>query len=292
MMTTLDFDLVRRTRAQHPERIIDAIRDRRRSPLLREDRLLIIAADHTARGVMSAAATSMSDRYDLLERLATALRRPGVDGVLATADIIADLAVLGLLDDRILVTAVNRGGLAGSVFEVDDRTTGSSIRSSVAFAADATKMLIRIDDGDERTAGALERAARTVDESASASLPILLEPFLSSPVSGSLLNQLDADSMIRAIAIASGLGGDSSYSWLKLPVVGDMERVMRSTTLPTLLLGGDPSANPANVYESWGDALALPGVRGLVVGRSMLYPVDGDVAAAVDRAAELVHAAA
>ena len=33
----------------------------------------------------------MNDRHDLLERLVTALARPGVDGLLATADIAEDL---------------------------------------------------------------------------------------------------------------------------------------------------------------------------------------------------------
>ena len=44
---------------------------------------------------------------------------------------------------------------------------------------------------------------------------------------------------------------------------------------------------------SWGfvlvKALELPAVRGLVIGRALLFPPDGDVAAAVDIAAELVH---
>ena len=68
-----------------------------------------------------------------------------------------------------------------------------------------------------------------------------------------------------------------------------MARVMAATTLPTLLLGGDPSSRPLETYAAWADALALPGVRGLVVGRTLLYPPDGDVAAAVDVAAGLVH---
>ncbi|SNS08914.1 hypothetical protein SAMN06265355_110324 [Actinomadura mexicana] len=34
--------------------------------------------------------------------------------------------------------------------------------------------------------------------------------------------------------------------------------------------------------------MRLPTVRGLVVGRSLLYPPDGDVAAAVDAAVELL----
>jgi hypothetical protein len=64
---------------------------------------------------------------------------------------------------------------------------------------------------------------------------------------------------------------------------------MESTTLPTLLLGGDTGAAPEETYAAWGAALALPGVHGLMVGRSLLYPHDGDVAQAVDTAAGLVH---
>jgi hypothetical protein len=92
-----------------------------------------------------------------------------------------------------------------------------------------------------------------------------------------------------SVAIAAGLGNSSAYSWLKLPVVPDMERVMAATTLPTLLLGGDPTGDESELREQWAHALGLPGVRGLVVGRSLLYPAGGDVAHAVDAATNLVH---
>jgi hypothetical protein len=64
---------------------------------------------------------------------------------------------------------------------------------------------------------------------------------------------------------------------------------MDATTLPTLLLGGDPEGAPDETYAAWEAALALPSVRGLVVGRTMLYPIDDDVANAVDTAASLVR---
>jgi hypothetical protein len=95
--------------------------------------------------------------------------------------------------------------------------------------------------------------------------------------------------VVRSVAIASGLGVTSAYTWLKLPVVDDMATVMAGTTLPSLLLGGDPSGHPDETYAKWRDALALPGVRGLVVGRALLYPPDGDVAGAVDAAVSLVR---
>jgi hypothetical protein len=71
--------------------------------------------------------------------------------------------------------------------------------------------------------------------------------------------------------------------------VEEMERVLDSTTLPCLLLGGDPKGDPAGTYATWGHALTRPSAAGLVVGRALLYPPDGDVAAAVDTAADLVH---
>jgi len=108
---------------------------------------------------------------------------------------------------------------------------------------------------------------------------------------GRVVNLLDPESTIKSISVASALGGSSAHTWLKLPVVDELERVMDATTLPTLLLGGDPQGDPQDTYASWGASLDLPAVRGLVVGRALLYPPDGDVAAAVDIAAELVHGA-
>jgi hypothetical protein len=255
---------------------------------------MIIAADHTARGVFSAGSQSdvMSDRYQLLERLMIALSRPGVDGVLGTADILEDLALLGALDDKLAIGAVNRGGLAKASFEIDDRLTGYDMDSTVRSRLDGAKILVRICLQDDRTADVLELAAEVVDAAAAARTPILLEPFMSSRrEDGKLVNELNAQAVAHSIAIVSGLGGSSAYSWLKIPVVPDMERVMAATTLPALLLGGDPALDPERTYASWSDALRLPGVRGLVVGRTMLYPTDGDVAANVDIAARLVHGA-
>ena len=128
-----------------------------------------------------------------------------------------------------------------------------------------------------------------VNEAAEAQIPIMLEPFMSDWVDGKIVNDLTPDAVILSIGIASGIGNSSAYTWLKLPVVEDMERVMASTTLPTLLLGGDPQGDAEETFAQWRHALTLPGVRGLVVGRSLLYPADGDVVSAIDTAAALVH---
>jgi DhnA family fructose-bisphosphate aldolase class Ia len=291
-LTSDAFARLRDLRAARPGAIADALANRRRRDLVRGDgRLFIVAADHPARGALAVGAdpVAMADRYDLLDRLAVALTRPGVDGVLGTPDIIDDLAVLGLLDDKIVVGSMNRGGLRGASFEMDDRMTAYDIPTISAAGIDVAKALVRIDLADPATASTLQATAEAVTAAAAARVPIMLEPFLSHRADGRIVNDLSTDAVIHSIAIASGLGASSASTWMKLPVVDGMERVMAATTLPTLLLGGDSGADPDDTFAAWEEALALPGVRGLTVGRTLLYPPDGDVAAAVDIAARLVH---
>jgi DhnA family fructose-bisphosphate aldolase class Ia len=128
-----------------------------------------------------------------------------------------------------------------------------------------------------------------VSELSAAGLLALLEPFWSFRVDGRVVNDLSTPAVVRSVAVASGLGSRSAHTWLKLPVVEGMEDVMAATTLPTLLLGGDPSGSPEATFAAWERALMVPGVRGLVIGRALLYPPDGNVAAAVDISAGLVH---
>ncbi|OUE08074.1 deoxyribose-phosphate aldolase [Clavibacter michiganensis] len=286
------FQALRDVRATDPGAVARALAGRARRPLLRDDgRLLIVAADHPARGALGVGDDPMAlaDRYELLAGLATALTRDGVDGVLGTPDIVDDLALLGLLDDKVVVGSMNRGGLRGAVFEMDDRFTAYDVDGIVRDGLDFAKTLVRVNLGDAGTAPTLEANARAVDAAVRAGLPIMLEPFLSAWHEGRIVNDLSADAVITSIAIASGLGSSSARTWMKLPVVDDMARVMAATTLPTLLLGGDPQGSGEDTWSAWEAALDLPGVRGLVVGRTLIHPADGDVARAVDQAVALVH---
>ncbi|TDU88344.1 DhnA family fructose-bisphosphate aldolase class Ia [Kribbella voronezhensis] len=280
-------------RVRHPERIAEAWQQRRRREVVGEDgRLLIVAADHPARGALGVRgdAMAMASRPGLIDRLVTALERPGVDGVLATPDVLEDLLLLGALEGKVVIGSMNRGGLQGASFELDDRFTAYGTADDlVARRLDGGKMLTRICLEDPGTVATLESSARAVTELADCKLLAMVEPFWSVRREGRVVNLLDPDSVIKSVHIAAGLGASSAYTWLKLPVVDDLERVMEATTLPTLLLGGDPTVAPEETYASWGKALSLPSVRGLVVGRALLFPPDGDVASAVDQASTLVH---
>ncbi|MEU3935220.1 deoxyribose-phosphate aldolase [Streptomyces sp. NPDC029044] len=281
-------------RARNPEAVAEAAARRTRRPLLGDSgRLMIVAADHPARGALGVGdrRLAMANRADLLERLCTALSRPGVDGVLATADILEDLLLLGVLDDKVVMGSMNRGGLAGAAFEMDDRFTGHRAEDIARLRFDAGKLLVRIDYDDPGSLTTLESTARAIDAMAAERLPLFVEPFISRRVDGAVRNDLSAEAVTRSVAIASGLGGTSAYTWLKLPVTDDpddMAEVLETSTLPVVLLGGEVGDDQDAAYERWRKALRLPTVQGMVVGRSLLYPAGGSVEEAVDTAVGLL----
>lgn len=280
------------TRVRRPGAVAEAAAARRRpaSLLGEHGRLMMIAADHPARGALRAGdhAFAMADRADLLDRLVLALSRPGVNGVLGTPDVLEDLLLLGALEGKVVVGSMNRGGLAGTDFEIDDRFTAYDAASIAASGFEGGKMLTRIDARDPATVATLAACAAAVGELAAHGLMAMVEPFISHRVDGRVRNELTADAMVRAMTVAAGLGATSAHTWLKVPIVEEMERAMAATTLPALILGGEVSADPDATFASWSKALALPTVQGLVIGRSLLYPPGDDVAAAVDAAVGLL----
>jgi hypothetical protein len=280
-------------RTRRPQAIAEAAarRSRRAALLGEDDQLFIIAADHPARGALRVGDRPMAiaDRLDLLERMSVALSRPGVDGVLGTADIIEDLLLLGVLEDKVVIGSMNRGGLAGTAFEIDDRFTGYDAPAIARMGFDGGKMLFRIDPDDPATVVTMESCAKAISALAAHGLMAMVEPFISHRVDGRVRNDLSPEAVIRSIAVTAGLGTTSAYTWLKVPVVDDMERVLAASTLPALLLGGEVSADQDAAFDLWRKALQIPSVHGLVIGRSLLFPPDDDVAGAVDATVRLMR---
>lgn len=294
-MVQLDLAALRELRAQHSGAVAEAAGKRQRRPFLDQSgRLMLLAADHTARGVLGVHGRelAMADRGELLRRLVAALSRPGVDGVLGTADILEDLLLLGALEGKVVIGSMNRGGLAGSSYELDDRFTGFDARTIKKMNFDAGKMLCRISFDDHGSLTTLEACGKAVTELARRGLVALIEPFICDSSGGRVTNQLTAEAFATSVSVASALGATSAYTWLKIPVVPGIERAVAATTLPMLMLGGDSGTAPEQTFARWEHALALPGVRGLVAGRTLLYPLDDDVERAVDTAAGLVHGTA
>lgn len=296
---TLEDDRWRRLveqRACDPGAISQAYAARTRPDRLLSERgtLFLVAADHPARGALASGGDkmAMADRRSLLARLVEALSHPAVDGVLGTPDVVEELLLLGALEGKVVIGSMNRGGLDGAVWTMDDRFTGYDASSIAANRLEGGKMLLRIDDQDAGTVDTLEGCADAVSELAAHGLVAMVEPLpYRREDDGRLTLLKDTPSLARAISVASGLGTTSAHTWLKMPSCEEPDAVFASTTLPCVVLGGVPSPNPEEDLESWGRALKQPTVRGLVVGRALLYPPDGDVYGAVDAAAAVLGAA-
>ena len=282
-------------RAAQPEAVAEAYARRARPARLLNERgaMFLVAADHTARGMLRSGGDpmAMADRRDLLDRLVTALAHPDVDGFLGSPDVVEELLLLGALEGKVVIGSMNRGGLDGATWTMDDRFTGYDAASIVTCRLEGGKMLLRIDDEDPATAPTLEACAQAVTQLAAHKVMAMVEPLpYSRSEDGSLTLRLDAPSLVRAATVASALGTTSAYTWLKMPACDDPEVVFGATTLPCVVLGGVPGPDFAAQVESWGRTLRQPVVRGLVIGRTVLYPDGGDVAGTVDAAAKVLRA--
>jgi len=94
---------------------------------------------------------------------------------LATADIAEDLLLLGALEDKLVFSSINRGGIQGSAFEIDDRNTGYDVRGTIEAGFDGAKMLTRIDLDDPATVATLEAQGKVITELNRARLIAMVE---------------------------------------------------------------------------------------------------------------------
>jgi hypothetical protein len=168
------------TRATRPQAVAEAYASRTRPEHLLSEQgsIFLVAADHPARGSLASGGDlmAMADRRGLLERLVTALSRPGVDGALGSPDIVEELLLLGALEGKVVVGSMNRGGLDGAAWTMDDRFTGYDAAGIKACRLEGGKMLLRIDDRDAGTASTIHACAQAVTDLAGHQLMAMVEP--------------------------------------------------------------------------------------------------------------------
>jgi hypothetical protein len=291
------------SRISDPECALRRARIRvRRKGLAPAGKLNILAADHPARRVTKVGndELGMADRRDYLARVLRILSSERVDGLMATMDILEDLLAIdsvicqhggaAFLDHKLLIVSLNRGGLAGSVWELDDPMTGASPATCAAWHLDGAKILLRIGDEDPGSLKTMLASARAITEANALNLPTFLEPLPVTRTGTAWTVKKDPESLARIAGVASALGDSSRHLWLKLPYCAGYEVVARSTTLPILLLGGEAAGNPAPFLKELAGALgAGPNVRGALVGRNVLYPGDEDPLPMADAVGGIIH---
>jgi hypothetical protein len=291
------------TRVNDPEFAWRAAQVRvRREHLAPSGKLNILAADHPARNVTKVGdqPLAMADRRDYLARILRVLTSRRVDGIMATMDILEDLlsidaflrgaAAPTILDHRLLIASLNRGGLAGSSWELDDPMTGATPATCHAWRLDGAKVLLRADANEPASLKTLLASAQAINECNALRVPMFLEPLPVTKTDKGYTVVKTAAALAQLAGVASALGDSSRYLWLKLPYCDGYETVARATTLPILLLGGESAGDPSPFLRQLESAMSAgPNVRGALVGRNVLYPGDEDPLAMAEAAGGIVH---
>ncbi len=302
----IPFDLFQQItdiRVENPDYIVDWSNRRiKRDHFTRNGKLNVVAADHPARGSVSVGknAFEMSDRHELLARLVDVLHSEWVDGILGSMDILEELIILhglfkesgklGFLDEKLLITSLNRGGFPGSSWEMNDPITGTNAATCVRVGIDAAKMLLRLDPGDDKSLQTIQYCSEGVRDFNEHKLPIFLEPLPVSKENDLFKVIKDPDRLIPLVTMTSALGTSSKHIWLKLPFTKDFERVAAATTLPVVILGGDRAESLEGLITDLKEAMASGHqVRGAMFGRNVLYPENQSPREVANEIGKIIH---
>lgn len=297
------FGLLTDLRVNKPQLIYEEAQKRKqRKELTRDGKLLILACDHPGRHVANVGSDliGMGDRLDYLSRILRVMVHGEVDGVMATPDIIEDLLLINylvkdnggesFLDEKVLLGCMNRAGLDGASFEMDDRMTAYSAESMQELKVDGAKMMFRLDPNAKYSGRTIVYCARAISDCNKYNLPVFLEPLPVEHTPSGYKVKMNMEDMVKTIGVASALGDSSRNLWLKIPYVENYHRVVRATSLPILMLGGASTGNPLGTLEQFQRGLgAGANVRGAMVGRNVLYPGMDDPQAVAVAIGRMIH---
>lgn len=297
------FDLITEIRVTRPGVIMEeAATRRRRESLTTDGRLTILAGDHPARLVLRVGddPMAMSERWGLLARILRVVTTDEIDGVMATPDIMEELLIVnrldkehggpGFLDGKVLLGCMNRGGLAGATFELDDRMTAYTAERIEALRLDAAKMMFRLDLTDPASLATIEYCVKAINDCHDRGIPVFLEALYIERKDGKLTSVKHADALIKVVGVATALGASSTPTWLKIPYCEQFERVAQATTCPILMLGGESRGNPTGILEEFAAGMkAGASVRGALVGRNVTFPGKDDPRAVALAVSGIVH---
>ena len=274
----------------------------RREEITEDGRLVILAADHPARMVTGVGddPVRMGDRGEYLGRIVRVMRSGFVDGLMTTPDLMEEVLAIDLngcgsggesfLDRKVLIGCMNRGGLAGTTFEMDDHFTAFTAQQMAAMNLDGAKLMFRLEPLEFGSGRTIEACSRAINECVDRELTAFLEALMVSFQDGKYVVDKSVEALVRICGVASALGRTSWKTWLKLPHTVDYSLVARATTCPILMLGGPATGDPGGLFADFVDGMSAgDNVRGALVGRNVLFPGDEDPAAVAAGVWAVVH---
>lgn len=299
------FDMITDIRVTKPYIIEEEAKSRRkRESLTYDGKLIILACDHPARNVTSVGdnPVGMGNRYDYLSRICRVLSSDEIDGVMTTPDIMEELFIINyiykersgksFLDNKVLIGCMNRAGLAGFSYEMDDRMTAYNAETIFNMRLDGAKILLRLDKQSRESIKTMDYCSDAINQCNKYNLPVMIEPLPVelSPDGKGYSTKMDRDAIIQTIGIASAMGSSSRNSWIKIPYIDGYDLVVKSTTMPILMLGGASQGSPVNTIKNFEKGLgAGKNVRGALVGRNVLYPGRDDPQAIAVSISRMIH---
>nr|MDO8099049.1 aldolase [Candidatus Njordarchaeota archaeon] len=283
--------------------VLEEARKRMRRPSLTKDgKLTILAADHPARMVTQVGddPVAMGNRYELLGRILRVITDEEFDGVMSTPDIIDELFIVNhlvkeaggksFLDNKVILGCMNRGGLSGTVFEMDDMMTAYTSEGVKEMRLDGAKIMFRLETTEKESGLTISYCARVINELNKLGIPVFVETLPVKKEAGKYKTVKDVTPLIQVIGVASGLGYSSMNTWLKIPYCEDFGRVAKATTCPILLLGGEATGSPIDILKQFVEGMkAGKNVRGALVGRNVTYPGRDDPLAVASAVYRIVH---
>jgi DhnA family fructose-bisphosphate aldolase class Ia len=297
------FDRITEVRVNEPQVIQEeATRRVRRDKLAVDGKLTILAADHPARRVTSVGdnPVTMADRLQYLGRVLRVIASEEFDGVMGPTDIIEELFIVNhlvrqdsgqsFLDKKVMLGCMNRGGLSGAVFEMDDRFTSFTAEAISRLRLDGAKLMVRIEDQEPASLRTIDYCVHAINQLNALHIPVFLEPLPVKLTDGKYKVQENPTDLAKIAGVASALGDSSANIWLKLPYCDDYHKVSRATTLPILMLGGEAKGDPTGTLAQFAKGMhAGTNIRGALVGRNILFPGDDDPLATAMAVHRIVH---
>ena len=277
------FRELNRMKAFHPEYIEEEMKDR--TPVgFPNEKLVFAAADHNARMINEYKGNpiGLSNRREYITRLFRELQSDEVDGLEGTADVIEDIILLNrlqkaaggkdVLKKKMLIGTVNRGGLKGSCWEMDDLPACYTVERLQKLHMDGVKFMIRINPDDEKSRFQLRYLADAVNECEKAGLPIFIETLYFNTVDGKLVMRTDSESLCKAVGVVSGLGCRGVGKWQEVPLNHEYAVPVSATTGPVLVVPDEIETDPMAILDEYTCHIGEhDNIRGTLLCRNIMY---------------------
>lgn len=279
---------------------------KRREELTEDGKLMITAADHSARGILSSGIDElgMAYRMNYIGRILRVIcGNPQADGVMGTPDVLEDLILFNyltkehggedFLSSRLLIGSMNRLGLKGAVFEMDDGLSAYTAAYVKEMGLDGVKLMFRYAPESPDSRKTIEYCLLAMNECHQHDVPVFLEALAVELKEGNPKEKKDIKSLMLAVCIANGLSTSSLGTWLKLPYLKESNGltyhdIIAASSYPVLVLGGAATGRPEELVANVNEAMEA-GASGGLIGRQILFPNRHDPYAVGKAISEVIH---